>query len=154
MKGEQQETNSIITHYAFSVPDHLLGMPLAMPWKRFLAIVIDLFVVGILSLLGGTVMLGVLSVIVLVWMRRHQTSLSHLTKAFLIFSQLILWAVLVILLVSKSATGIDRIGNGVAATVAITEIADCGNDVPCWHSKIPDLASAIEQANVLDAEQA
>ncbi|HET6763715.1 MAG TPA: RDD family protein [Longimicrobiaceae bacterium] len=52
-----------ITQEAFSVSAELIGLPLARPWPRFWAMMIDLAIVGLLVNLGGSVLLG----LALVW---------------------------------------------------------------------------------------
>ncbi|WP_414830738.1 RDD family protein [Alteromonas sp. H39] len=43
------ETREIVTPYAFKVADELLGQPLASPWRRLFAQVIDLAAIAVLS---------------------------------------------------------------------------------------------------------
>ena len=43
------ETREIVTPYAFKVADELLGQPLASPWRRLFAQLIDLSAIAILS---------------------------------------------------------------------------------------------------------
>lgn len=47
------DPRSIVTPYAFAVHPDLLGMPLAAPWQRLGAILLDLVVIGLLTLVGG-----------------------------------------------------------------------------------------------------
>lgn len=43
----------IVTAEALSAASSILGLPLADPWRRFVAMVLDLSIVGLLSLLSG-----------------------------------------------------------------------------------------------------
>ncbi len=52
-KQVQKENRQIITPYAFQVSPDLFGKPLASPTRRGLAILIDLFCVGLLSGISG-----------------------------------------------------------------------------------------------------
>ncbi|HYJ79525.1 MAG TPA: RDD family protein [Longimicrobiaceae bacterium] len=52
------DARRIITQEAFSVAPHLLGLPLARPSRRLVAILLDLLLVAILANLGGAVLLG------------------------------------------------------------------------------------------------
>jgi|GEM_PF-206691 len=51
MQQPGRDPRDIITPDAFRVADHLIGTPLASPWRRAAAILIDLAVVGVLALL-------------------------------------------------------------------------------------------------------
>ncbi len=50
-----RDPKSIVTPHAFRVAPELLGTPLAHPWRRLVAMLIDLILVGILALVGGRV---------------------------------------------------------------------------------------------------
>ena len=49
--AQQAETQDVITPYAFAIPDALMGLPLAKPWKRATAMLVDLTLVVLLSYL-------------------------------------------------------------------------------------------------------
>ena len=57
------DPRSIITPDAFQVSRELLGTPLAGPWRRGLALFIDLVLIGLLQLLGWGVLGGVAALI-------------------------------------------------------------------------------------------
>ena len=57
------DPRSIVTPDAFSVAPALLGTPLAAPWRRFVALTIDLALIGLLRLLGWGVLGGVAALI-------------------------------------------------------------------------------------------
>jgi hypothetical protein len=44
-----EETREILTPFAFKIDQSLLGTPLAVPWRRGIALLIDLFFIAILS---------------------------------------------------------------------------------------------------------
>ena len=52
------DPRSIVTPDAFSVTPELLGTPLAEPWRRFAALMVDLVLIGFLQLLGWRVLGG------------------------------------------------------------------------------------------------
>ncbi len=52
------DPRSIVTPDAFSVAPELLGTPLAEPWRRFAALMVDLVLIGFLQLLGWRVLGG------------------------------------------------------------------------------------------------
>ena len=49
VRGAQGDPRSMVTPDAFVVSDALLGMPLAAPGRRLVAILVDLLVIGILT---------------------------------------------------------------------------------------------------------
>ncbi len=55
------DPRSIVTPDAFSVSPELLGTPLAQPWRRFTALMVDLVLVGFLQLLGWRVLGGLVA---------------------------------------------------------------------------------------------
>ena len=59
------DPRSIVTPDAFSVTPDLLGTPLAEPWRRFVALMIDLVLIGFLQLLGWRVLGGVAALMLL-----------------------------------------------------------------------------------------
>ena len=57
----RSEIRSMVTPYAFGVSDDLLGTPLASPFKRAVAICIDILAVSLLTNLSGTYMLALVT---------------------------------------------------------------------------------------------
>ena len=53
------DPRSIVTPDAFSVTPDLLGTPLAEPWRRFAALMVDLVLIGFLQLLGWRILGGI-----------------------------------------------------------------------------------------------
>ncbi|WP_394174628.1 RDD family protein [Thalassotalea litorea] len=59
MEGEQEaqftrrETREVITPFAFTIDQNLFGTAIASPWKRGVAMLIDLILIAILSSAGG-----------------------------------------------------------------------------------------------------
>ena len=50
---EDQETLQYITPFALNIHPSLLGLPLASPWKRGIAIIVDSAIIGMLSAVNG-----------------------------------------------------------------------------------------------------
>ncbi|NIR44064.1 MAG: hypothetical protein GWN99_06060 [Gemmatimonadetes bacterium] len=65
MPDRQYDPKEIITPDAFSVADELLGTPLARPWRRGVAMGVDLSIIGIVTSLGLSWLLLFLAVTVL-----------------------------------------------------------------------------------------
>ena len=79
------DPRSIVTPYAFSVHPDLLGRPLATPWQRLGAILVDLVVIGFLTLIGAsTLALG--SALLLLWLALRKPGRE-------IFGKIFRWAV-------------------------------------------------------------
>lgn len=77
----RQDPRSIVTPYAFSVHPDLLGRPLATPWQRLGAILVDLVVIGLLSQIGF-VTLAVASTLLLVGLAARRPGRDALGKLF------------------------------------------------------------------------
>jgi len=75
------DPRSIVTPYAFSVHPDLLGMPLATPWQRLGAILVDLIVIGLISL-SGVVPLAVGSTALLFWLAFRKPGRDVFGKVF------------------------------------------------------------------------
>lgn len=56
--AELHDPKSVVTPDAFSVAPELLGTPLAAPWQRLTALVVDLMLVGLLKALSWRLLLG------------------------------------------------------------------------------------------------
>lgn len=50
---DDQATKNVVTPFAFSVAEELLGQPLASPRRRLVALLIDLFVIALLTLISS-----------------------------------------------------------------------------------------------------
>jgi hypothetical protein len=75
------DPRSIVTPYAFSVHPDLLGKPLATPWQRLAAILIDLVVIFILSQVGAFP-LAVASILLLFWLAFRKPGRDAFGKLF------------------------------------------------------------------------
>jgi hypothetical protein len=75
------DPRSIVTPYAFSVHPDLLGVPLATPWQRLGAILLDLVVIGLISRVGWET-LGFLTTGLLLWLAIRKPVRDTLGKVF------------------------------------------------------------------------
>jgi hypothetical protein len=75
------DPRSIVTPYAFAVHPDLLGIPLATPWQRLGAILVDLIVIGFISLLG-VVPLAIGSTALLFWLAFRKPGRDVFGKVF------------------------------------------------------------------------
>ncbi|TAA45099.1 RDD family protein [Corallincola spongiicola] len=78
---QRAEDRRIITPYAFHIPFEVLGMPLAAPWRRALALTIDLIVIALLSTLNGYLMGVILGWIF--WRMLSDSPFSSVTRKLL-----------------------------------------------------------------------
>ena len=69
-----EDPRSIITPDAFQVSRDLLGLPLAAPSRRLVAILLDLLLIAVLSQLGGTALAVAGAVFFFLLARRERTS--------------------------------------------------------------------------------
>lgn len=71
-----KRVNQVVTPYAFGVADELLGKPLAKPWRRLIALLIDLSIVALLASLSWMLLAGVLLLVslsaVIRWRKRPE----------------------------------------------------------------------------------
>jgi len=75
------DPRSIVTPYAFAVHPDLLGMPLATPWQRLAAILVDLIVIGFISQVGlGP--LAIASTLLLFWLSTRKQGRDMVGKVF------------------------------------------------------------------------
>lgn len=74
------DPRSIVTPDAFSVTPALLGTPLAEPWRRLIALLLDLVLIGFLQLLGWRV-LGGIAGLMLLRMATKRTDGARATRA-------------------------------------------------------------------------
>jgi RDD family len=76
---------SLITAEDLSVAPELLGLPLARPWRRLLAIVVDLALVGLISTLanGWLLLVTMLGAVLQIHAQWRGRTLSRLTLALL-----------------------------------------------------------------------
>jgi len=81
MMDRRLDPRSIVTPYAFSVHPDLLGMPLATPWQRLGAILVDLVLIGFISQVG-LAPLAVLTTLFLFWMAYRKPGRDVLGKLF------------------------------------------------------------------------
>lgn len=74
-RQQRKETRSVITPYAFEVAPHLFGTPLASPSRRACALLIDLFLVALLSGVTGNAL--AISIAILFWMSSRRIARDH-----------------------------------------------------------------------------
>jgi len=79
--AKTSDPRTIITPYAFKVAPELLGTPLAHPFQRLVALVIDLMLIALLSSTGA-LPLGIAAVIFFIWGSTRRSSKAAMGKFF------------------------------------------------------------------------
>jgi len=126
------DPRSIVTPYAFSVHPDLLGRPLATPWQRLGAILVDLVIIGFISQIG-LAPLAIGSAALLLWLAFREPGKEVFGKVFRIavgcLGTLVLTVtVLVVLILRYSDGGQDRDGGaGADSQIETGELADRGD---------------------------
>ena len=75
------DPRTIVTPYAFAVHPDLLGRPLATPWQRLGAILVDLVIIGFISQVG-VAPLAIASTVLLFWLALRKPGRDVLGKVF------------------------------------------------------------------------
>ncbi|WP_052074661.1 RDD family protein [Shewanella mangrovi] len=78
-----KETRAIVTPFAFKIDQQLLGMRLAKPWRRALAMLLDLLLVGLLSYVPGVLVAFLAAVATWVLSKRHEQVVSAWARRWL-----------------------------------------------------------------------
>lgn len=149
----EAETREIVTPYAFRVHGALLGRPLARPWRRAVAICVDGFLVGLLSLVAPAVLLLAASVFLWVGAGKPTVKRRRLLRVLAFFG-----ATIGALGVLASSEGIR---SGVEKTAHVVRVAAYRGDVEsrvcqdarCARDKLDDLAWLVAHG-VVDGSDA
>ncbi len=148
----RQDPRSIVTPYAFSVHPDLLGMPLATPWQRLLAILADLIVIGLLTRIGFVALAGAF-VLLLIGLAVRKPGRDVMGKVFRVAVgclgvTVLSVTILVVVLVRYGGPSPDR-----PQVEAILEEALRGVAPPEAHVAAPEVAEdpeAVEDPEAMD----
>jgi uncharacterized RDD family membrane protein YckC len=115
----RRDPRSIVTQYAFSVHPDLLGMPLATPWQRLGAILVDLVVIALLTRIGF-VTLAIGLILLLVGLAVRKPSRDVMGKVFRVavgcLGVMVLTLTIVVLLLVRHADS-DQIRQSVETAI-------------------------------------
>ncbi|WP_028109824.1 RDD family protein [Ferrimonas futtsuensis] len=92
--SQHADPRTIITPYAFNIAPRLLNRPLASPWRRGLAIAIDLLMVAILAELPGDLLLAIVLAVGWVRLRGYRIKGKMQTGIFIGFGLWLLFAMI------------------------------------------------------------
>lgn len=90
--NQHADPRTIITPYAFNIAPKLLNRPLASPWRRGLAMAIDLLMVAILAELPGDLLLAIVLAVGWVRLRGYRIKGRMQTGIFIGFGLWLLFA--------------------------------------------------------------
>ncbi|BDY04709.1 RDD family protein [Ferrimonas sp. YFM] len=92
--SQHADPRTIITPYAFNIAPKLLNRPLASPWRRGLAIAIDLLMVAILAELPGDLLLAIVLAVGWIRLRGYRIKGKLQTGIFIGFGLWLLFAMI------------------------------------------------------------
>lgn len=162
VKAPQKDKHAWVTHDDLNVEPGLLGAPLASPWRRLLAIAVDLAVIGLLSKRANFLLLGGMALATWLLVRQRPTDLAQ-RKTWLLA---LAWTGAAVMLVSgaqqlwgtrgsidfdlENTKGVSVLINGDGVkSVAIpnTTPAKAASSPEALEAKITELEEALEKAN-------
>lgn len=162
------ETKEIVTPYAFSVSPDLLGKPLATPTRRGIAIIIDVFLIGVLSTISTLIFAAFVALTFFRADAKLKKRAEAKEKGALPYTRLILrgsGAVLIFFVAFMVVKGFDDSNNtpddnsdGAMTSEAGVKIAElvmihaCQNDLVCIQDSGKGMASALATTDISEEE--
>jgi uncharacterized RDD family membrane protein YckC len=162
------ETKEIVTPYAFSVSPELLGKPLATPTRRGIAIIIDVFLIGVLSTISTLIFAAFVALTFFRADVKLKERAAAKEKGALPYTRLILrgsGAVLIFFVAFMIVKGFDDSNNspdenndGAMTSEAGVKIAEmvmilaCQDNVVCIQDTGKGMASALATTDISDEE--
>ena len=140
--GPRRDPRETITPDALHVAPELLGLPLARPWRRGVAMLVDLCVVGILAN-APSVLFGIAAAIVLLRVSlRPKPGAGHLSRAFRLFAR----AGAAVVLFGLAVAGWGSVSRRVA------DVLDDGPQVAAVPDQGPHVAAMIQPGDRPDVQ--
>jgi uncharacterized RDD family membrane protein YckC len=143
-----QDPRTIVTPDAFSVAPELLGLPLARPWRRALAILIDLALIGLLANARG-VLFALTAGVFLFWLafrgRKAGLGSKFARGAIGCAGAMVVFVVVTVL---WTTTFLDE------DTVLFETDSQTGEAIPVTLGAAADLVSILGSADSVEAEAA
>ncbi|WP_115718136.1 RDD family protein [Gallaecimonas mangrovi] len=147
-----KETRAIVTHFAFKVDDRLLGCPLGRPWRRAAAILVDLWLVAMLSYVSNLAIALVAAIAVWVLSKRHDQVVSPWARRWL---RVLAVSVTFVVAIMLADTVSDRVkGHGgdnqdnslltVGTLGALGMATAMCDDTACLDKRVPELKAHID----------
>lgn len=152
------ETKEIVTPYAFTVSPHLLGKPLASPTRRACAILIDVFLISVLSTISALIFAGFVA---LTFFRANsrlkkntEKGAWHYTRVFLRGGGAFLIFLIAFIIVEgfddqpESEFFSEQDGAEIAETLMFYS---CQKDLQCVNEKGLKLAQSVAELDITSA---
>ncbi|WP_229360276.1 RDD family protein [Ferrimonas sediminicola] len=136
------DPRTIITPYAFKIAPRLLNRPLASPWRRALAMTIDLLMVAILAELPGDMLLAMVLAVAWVRVRGYRIKAKMQTGIFIGFGLWLLFAMVHAALDGWPGQPSEPISGSSAQTVALSGVCDA-EDSGCKLRAIADITLKV-----------
>lgn len=148
------DPRSIVTPYAFAVHPDLLGLPLATPWQRLGAILVDLIVIGFISQIG-VAPLAIGSTALLFWLAFRKPGREVFGKVFRIavgcLGFLVLTVTVLVVVWIRYGDGIQDIAREVGADLQIESGAEAEEDAGGGQVGIRDIAQGFQRVAALQS---
>ncbi|GAA5213633.1 RDD family protein [Corallincola platygyrae] len=156
----EKDDKRIITPYAFTISSELLGLKLARPWRRGLAMLIDLTVVAFLSTLNAYLMLLVAG-----WILWRMVSDQRFSRRSRIALRVLAGCTMVLSLTvgvfdyyldedAEVTQEVAKAKSVMELTLSAGKAAMC-DELDCWEDKISDVGElvAMQTSDPAEAEK-
>ena len=153
-----KETRAIVTPFAFTVDESLLGTKLARPWLRLVAIGIDGVLVALLSHVTEELVLLVAALIVWRLTRNHQIVLSAWARRWLRFISGALIVGMLLSLLSgvsdsleeggellQTSAQVSQVFSGTKAMIKVSSALQQCTDKACIEQQLPELNRTLDK---------
>ncbi|WP_417762572.1 RDD family protein [Shewanella sp.] len=152
-----KETRAIVTPFAFKLAPELVGMPLARPWRRGVAILLDLTLVALLSSVPSIWIALLAGIGTWVLSKRHDQVVSAWARRWLRFVGSLVIFVVVLELVGtylddesddssdteQTVSQLQQLSHTAAMVITAAKLDDCSNKV-CVEEKLPFMKEQLD----------
>jgi hypothetical protein len=152
-----KETRAIVTPFAFKLAPELIGMPLARPWRRGVAILLDLMLVALLSSISSLWIALLAAIATWVLSKRHEQVVSAWARRWLrIVSTLVIFVVVLEFIGPYLDGGDDergdsnitlsqlqQVSHSAAMAIIAGKLANC-RDNSCVEELLPSMKEQLD----------
>ncbi|MCH1926655.1 RDD family protein [Shewanella sp. C32] len=152
-----KETRAIVTPFAFKLAPELVGMPLARPWRRALAMMLDLTLVAFLSSVPSIWIALMAAIATWVVSKRHEQVVSAWARRWLrIVSSLVIFVVVLELAspllddatednsdTSPTISQLQQLSHTAAMVIIASKLDDCHHS-SCVEQKLPLMKEQLD----------
>ena len=158
-QSSNAETREIVTPYAFTVSPHLLGHPLASPMRRGIAILIDVFLISVLSSISALIFAVFVA---LTFFRadarlkqKSETGARHATRKLLRGSGAVIVfivAYMVVQGISENNNAPSEVSSKQAKIAEVVIFYACQQDMLCIEEEGSELAAELAKTDMQASE--